>query len=360
MRCGRAAATLAARRRIMLNTADMIIACPACTTRYVVPDSAIGLDGRTVRCAKCRHSWFQEGALPAQADQPLAAQVAAPPPPAQSPPPSSLPSERAEVSVTHGEAASAGAGPDPAATPEEASEVPPEAEAQLPSAASDDTASLDAAAKVDEPSDVAAEPDQPPVSEASEPDLPFASAVEAVPADFAEDAPSYSPQTEQRNWDEAGDGYSSFAHEPPFRPRLNTLKLWTWAAVAFAIVSLAAIGAVAWYGLPDWMPLSHQTFAEAQPDLVLDFPANRQDRRTLPNGTEFFGASGTVTNVGRSRRTVPTILIVLRDARERIVYSWEVAPSKRQLAPGESVNVNEAVTDVPKSAKIAEIGWKPG
>ena len=156
------------------------------------------------------------------------------------------------------------------------------------------------------------------------------------------------------------EGYSSFAHEPPFRPRLNKLKLWTWAAAVFAVVALAAIGAVAWYGLPDWMPLSRQTFAEAQPDLVLDFPANRQDRRTLPNGTEFFGASGTVTNVGRSRRTVPTILIVLRDARERIVYSWEVAPAKRQLAPGESVNVNEAVTDVPKSAKIAEIGWKPG
>jgi hypothetical protein len=57
---------------------------------------------------------------------------------------------------------------------------------------------------------------------------------------------------------------------------------------------------------------------------------------------------------------VPTILIVLRDTRERIVYSWEVAPAKRQLAPGESVSVNEAVTDVPKSAKIAEIGWKPG
>lgn len=126
------------------------------------------------------------------------------------------------------------------------------------------------------------------------------------------------------------------------------------------MVACAAIAAVAWYGLPDWAPLSRQTFAEAQPDLVLDFPPNRQDRRTLPNGTEFFGASGKVTNVGKERRAVPPILIILRDTHNRIVYSWDVIPPKRQLAPGESMTINEAVTDVPRSAKVAEIGWKPG
>lgn len=159
------------------------------------------------------------------------------------------------------------------------------------------------------------------------------------------------------------DSPSSFAHEPPFRPRRNPAKLWTAAAVAFALLVAALIGAVSVWGLPAWIPPislgARPTFGAAEPDLVLEFPPERQDRRTLPNGTEFFGASGTVTNAGQATRQVPSILIVLRDGRDRIVYTWEVRPPKPALAPGESVTINEAVTDVPRSARVAEIGWKP-
>ncbi|SFN96968.1 MJ0042-type zinc finger domain-containing protein [Sphingomonas sp. OK281] len=61
----------------------MILQCPECSTRYLVPDSAIGTEGRTVRCANCKHSWFQAAAP----DVEDALEIPEPTPLAPAPPP---------------------------------------------------------------------------------------------------------------------------------------------------------------------------------------------------------------------------------------------------------------------------------
>lgn len=42
----------------------MLISCPACATQFAVPDNALGAKGRTLKCAKCGHKWFQPGSEP--------------------------------------------------------------------------------------------------------------------------------------------------------------------------------------------------------------------------------------------------------------------------------------------------------
>ncbi len=273
----------------------MIIACPACHTRYVVPDSAIGIEGRTVRCAKCKHSWFQDG--------PGAEQL---------------------IST----------GAEPKSAPRPTPPAPPQPD----------------------PAPAAAPPAGRPIADEPETDEPHDG------PDFDETAPPYGdvqddlpPPPEP----EDDDSPSQFDHAPPFRPRRNVTKMWTWAAAIFALLAVATIGAVNFVGLPDWVPVTKPLFGAAQPDLELSFPVDQQERRTLPNGTEFFGARIVVKNTARESRPVPPVLIVLRDQRERQVFSWVVNPPQATLAPGEELTINEAVTDVPKSAVFADIGWAP-
>ncbi|MEC7889063.1 MAG: MJ0042-type zinc finger domain-containing protein [Pseudomonadota bacterium] len=282
----------------------MIIACPACATRYVVPDSAIGIDGRTVRCAKCKHSWFQDGpdADRLAAVQDIPAPSPAPPPPPPAPAKASPPRTSAAVYTDPAVADRGNRAP-------AAEEMPPRDGPDF-----DETA--------------------PPYGDVQD-DLP----------------PPPRPEDER--------GPSRFDHAPPFRRRLNINRLWTWAAAIFAVIALGTVVAVNYVGVPEWVPVTRPLFGAAQPDLELSFPVEQQERRTLPNGTEFFGARIIVKNTARETRPIPPILIVLRDQRERQVYSWVVQPPQSSLAPGEDLTINEAVTDVPKSAVFADVGWAP-
>ncbi len=147
---------------------------------------------------------------------------------------------------------------------------------------------------------------------------------------------------------------SHFAHEPPFRPRRNPAKLWTIAAIAFA-VAIAAIGGGVWYyGAPNiGMDLG---LAGAEPDLQIVLNENLE-LNEREDGTPFFIASGSIVNPTSRAHRVPEMLVTLKDAGGRPVYSWKMRARVRSLAPGDKVDFSEARLDVPQAAAQITVGW---
>jgi len=152
----------------------------------------------------------------------------------------------------------------------------------------------------------------------------------------------------------AGDDPDPFAHEPPFRPRRNRMRMLTWAAICFAVVALGAT--LALLALGSGGIAARLGLTPSEGPLIIEV-TRKPDRDRMPNGNERLIVSGRIVNPTNSPQTVPDIRAELRDAQGRTVYGWMIARPVQILPPGAAANFDTAAVDFPRASQALNLSF---
>jgi predicted Zn finger-like uncharacterized protein len=270
-----------------ITTDPMLIACPNCSTSYEIDPASLGEAGRTVRCARCKTTWF--------ASKP--------------------------------EMASAGSDEDPTSA---IGVIRPDQRIQN---SAEDTATEEQATEAAAPSEEAAPApvtvtDAPPIA----PEGPSVSVEATTEADELENFAVRRKRLQAR------------------RSKERRSSRWTALILVLFAFNVALIGArsevvrffpqtaslFAAVGLP--VNLRHLKFE------------NMRITKETQEGLSALVIEGTIVSVASKATEVPRLRFAARDAAGQEVYTWNALPSRSILGPGEKLDFRSRFVSPPPNA----------
>ena len=309
------------------NAADaMLIVCPSCSTSYAIDPTSLGATGRTVRCARCKATWFatQKKQAPevnafvdgviAEADAQSGAPQSSAPAAAPQPAPPPLPAATAAADDFGAEPESPM--PEPAAAP-----APPvEAPAPELAAAPEPFAISDAPSLV------------PPIEHAP---LPDAAGAEVNAEIDADDVESYAARRERMR---------------ARRKKTRRSSRWTAIVLVLFAVNVALVGARD--EVVRYLPQTASLFA------AIGLPVNLRHlkfdnvhiSKETQDGVSILIVDGTIVSTSSKPVSVPRLRFAARNISGQELYTWTALPGRSILGPGETLDFHSRLASPPADA----------
>jgi predicted Zn finger-like uncharacterized protein len=259
----------------------MLIVCPSCATSYMIEPASLGAAGRTVRCARCRKTWFVN---PPQADEPVGVFV--------------------DGVIAEAEAQ---------ASPRFQVPAPP---------AADDFGAEEPPAFMPPP---AAEPEPAP------PHPPHIEAPSLVPP--IEHAPAGEPEPAVEETDSFADRRLRLQQR---RQKSRRSSRWTAIILVLFAFNVALVGARS--EVVRFLPQTASLFAAIGLPVnlrQLSFEDVRVSRET-DNGATVLAIEGKIVSKASRTVEVPRLRFAARNAQGREIYTWTARPERNSIGPSES------------------------
>ena len=306
------------------NAADaMLIVCPSCSTSYAIDPTSLGTTGRTVRCARCKATWFatQKKQAPevnafvdgviAEADAQSGAPQSSAPAAAPSPPPAATSAAHDDFGVEPESPM-----PEPAAAPAPPVETPAPEPAALP----------EPFAISDAPSLV------PPIEHEPMPDAVGAEVNAEVDAD---DVESYVARRERMR---------------ARRKKTRRSSRWTAIVLVLFAVNVALVGARD--EVVRYLPQTASLFA------AIGLPVNLRHlkfenvhiSKETQDGVSILIVDGTIISTSGKPVSVPRLRFAVRNIGGQEIYTWTALPGRSILGPGETLDFHSRLASPPADA----------